>query len=80
MIKEFTFFIDQALAVEQLILDARDTIAELPDEFSAEDLQAVVVELEAIVPSMEDRFEAIATDVDQVEAARIDRAARMPED
>ena len=80
LIKEFTFFTDQALAVEQLILDARETIAELPEEFSAEDLQAVVVELEAIVPSMEDWFEVIATDVDQVEAARIDREARMPED
>ena len=79
LVEDFTFITDESLAVEDQVLMARETIANLQEPITQEILQPVLTELEAIIPTLEAWFKNIATDVDEMETAAEVREARMTE-
>ena len=79
LVEDFTFITDESLAVEDQVLAARETIANLQEPITQELLQPVLTELEAIIPTLEAWFKNIATDVDEMETAAEVREARMTE-
>jgi len=79
LVEDFTFITDESLAVEDQVLAARETIANLQEPITQEILQPVLTELEAIIPTLEAWFKNIATDVDEMETAAEVREARMTE-
>ncbi len=79
LVDDFTFFTDEALALEDLILQAREKVADLPTEFTAEDLQAVAAELKALLEPLNQWFDSIAMDVEIVETEAANREVRMTE-
>ncbi len=79
LVEDFTFITDESLAVEDQILAARESIANLEEPVTSESLQPVVSELENIIPALNAWFSNISTDVDKMEAAAGKRESRMSE-
>ena len=79
LVEDFTFITDESLAVEDQVLAARETIANLEEPVTAESIQVALEELEAIIPALEIWFENIAADVTKMESAAAGRESRMTE-
>ncbi len=80
LVEDFTFITDESLAVEDQVLAARETIANLEEPVTVESIQVVLEELEAIIPALEIWFENIAADVIEMESVAAGREARMVEE
>ena len=79
LVEDFTFITDESLAVEDQILAARESIANLEEPATLEILQPVLAELEAIMPALATWFGNIELDVAEMGEAAEVRESRMTE-
>lgn len=77
LVEDFTFITDESLSVEDQILAARESIANLEDPVTLESLQPVLMELEAIMPALAVWFENIQLDVAEMGETAEVRESRM---